>query len=442
MIAAIFLKYESHKDTGVEWLGEIPEGWKITRLKFLSKINPPLRIDSHEINNLASFLPMEYVQSDGSVEYSLQKPIKQLIGGFTNFKKSDVIVAKITPCFENGKGAYLDKMPTQYGFGSTEFHVIRANNKLNTAYAYYVTKSNLFMKVGENGMIGSAGQKRIQADFVKNFYVAHPNFQEQTLIAKFLDQKTAQIDQAIAIKERQIELLQERKQIIIQQAVTRGLDPSVPMKDSGVEWIGQIPEHWEIRRSKFVFSQRKEQARQNDIQLSATQAYGVISQEKYEELTGKRVVKIQFHLDKRKHVEVDDFVISMRSFQGGLERAWESGCIRSSYIILKAIDDICVDFYSYLFKLPSYIKALQQTARFIRNGQDLNFNNFSQVDLFIPPKEEQIEIAQYIEETLASSKAGIEVLSQQIQSLKEYKTTLINSAVTGKIKITPEMLEV
>ncbi|MGN2494513.1 restriction endonuclease subunit S, partial [Citrobacter portucalensis] len=276
--------------------------------------------------------------------------------------------------------------------------------------------------------------------YLKEFFCI-PEKYIQIDIANFLSKKTTQIDEAIAIKEQEINLLRERKQIIIQQAVTQGLDPNVPLKDSRVDWIGKIPEHWEVRRSKFLFTQRKERAWKDDVQLSATQAYGVIPQEQYEELTGKRVVKIQFHLDKRKHVEKDDFVISMRSFQGGLERAWAQGCIRSSYVVLKALEEIDPTFYGYLLKLPSYIAALQQTASFIRDGQDLNFDNFSQVDLFIPPIREQREIANYVSSFMTSSDEGIELLLAQIEKLKEYKTTLINSAVTGKIKITPEMAE-
>ncbi|AUX71171.1 restriction endonuclease subunit S [Erwinia pyrifoliae] len=282
----------------------------------------------------------------------------------------------------------------------------------------------------------------LRLPLIQDFQICYPaDIKEQERIIYFLEKKTSEIDEAIAIKEKQISLLKERKQIIIQKAVTQGLDANVPRKDSGVSWIGKIPEHWEIRRSKFLFTQRKEKALNDDVQLSATQAYGVIPQEKYEALTGKRVVKIQFHLDKRKHVEKDDFVISMRSFQGGLERAWSCGCIRSSYVVLKALQTIDPLFYGYLLKLPSYIAALQQTASFIRDGQDLNFDNFSRVDLFIPPLEEQTAIANYVESFLTSSDEAMNLIEQQIEKLKEYKTTLINSAVTGKIKITPEMVE-
>ncbi|QIZ60404.1 restriction endonuclease subunit S [Acinetobacter indicus] len=281
----------------------------------------------------------------------------------------------------------------------------------------------------------TTGIQNLDTNSYLNEKLVLPSLYEQEAIVNFLNQKASEIDQAIAIKEQQIALLNERKQIVIQKAVTQGLDPNVPMKDSGVEWIGQIPEHWEVIRSKFLFTQRKENSKKDDVQLSATQAYGVIPQEEYEKRTGKSVVKISLHLDKRKRVHLNDFVISMRSFQGGLERAWAEGCIRSSYVVLKPLKPIDPDYYGYLFKTPMYIKALQNTSNFIRDGQDLNFGNFSQVDLFIVPLSEQKQIVEYIKSQLGDFEKHLELLNQQIEKLKEYKTTLINDAVTGKIKV-------
>ncbi|MEZ4713131.1 MAG: hypothetical protein R3A44_38430 [Caldilineaceae bacterium] len=154
----------------------------------------------------------------------------------------------------------------------------------------------------------------------------------------------------IRAKQKLIKLLEEQKQSIIHQAVTGQIDvrtglPYPAYKPSGVEWLGEVPEHWSVSRSKRLFGVRNEFARPDDIQLSATQAYGVIPQADYEEKIGRRVVKIFLHLDKRRHVEKDDFVISMRSFQGGLERAWTSGCIRSSYVVLKSIACNNVGFF-------------------------------------------------------------------------------------------------
>ena len=262
-----------------------------------------------------------------------------------------------------------------------------------------------------------------------------PPPEEQAAIVRFLDNADEQIQRYIAAKERLIALLEEERQAIIHQAVTRGLDPNVRLKDSGVDWLGDIPEHWDMRRSKRLFSPRQELAKPNDVQLSATQAYGVISQDEYEQRVGRRVVKISLHLDKRQHVEVDDFVISMRSFEGGLERAWATGCIRSSYVVLRPTNEVDVEFFSYVLKFPAYIRALQSTANFIRDGQDLNFNNFCAVDLPFPPTNEQRKTAVALSEATTNIDGDIARARRQIDLMNEYRTRLIADVVTGQLDV-------
>ena len=258
---------------------------------------------------------------------------------------------------------------------------------------------------------------------------------EQAAIVRFLDHAEEQIQRYIAAKERLIALLEEQRQALIHQAVTRGLYPNVRLKDSGVEWLGKVPEHWETRRSKTLFSPRRELAKPNDIQLSATQAYGVIPQDEYERRVGRRVVKISLHLDKRQHVEVDDSVISMRSFEGGLERAWATGCIRSSYIVLRPTNEVDVEFFSYVLKSPDYIQALQSTANFIRDGQDLSFNNFCAVDLPFPPTDEQRKTASAVREATTDIDTTIARTRRQIDLINEYRTRLIADVVTGQLDV-------
>ena len=219
---------------------------------------------------------------------------------------------------------------------------------------------------------------------LKYLWLSLPPLPEQAAIVRYLDYVGRRIRRYVSAKRKLIALLEEEKQAIVNRAVTRGLDPNVRLKPSGVEWLGNVPAHWEMRRGKRLFSPRRELARPDDIQLSATQAYGVIPQDEYEERMGRRIVKISLHLNQRRHVEVDDFVISMRSFQGGLERAWASGCIRSSYIVLRPAIEVDVEFFSYVFKSQAYIQALRSTANFIRDGQDLTFDNFCAVDLPFP----------------------------------------------------------
>ena len=209
-----------------------------------------------------------------------------------------------------------------------------------------------------------------------------------------------------------------------------GLKPYSRYRDSGVPWISRLPQHWDVWRAKRLFSARKELAKAGDVQLSATQAYGVIPQEEFERRIGRRVVRISLHLEKRRHVELNDFVISMRSFQGGLERAWASGAIRSSYVVLKPGPNVDVDYFAHLFKSNDYIRALQSTADFIRDGQDLNFDNFCALDLPLPPPEDQRAIGRFLDHWDRRIRKYIAAKRKLIALLSEQKQTIIARAVT------------
>jgi len=208
------------KDSGVDWIGDIPEHWEVKKLKRVAILNPKIRLNNLEYNELVSFLPMERVSVNGDVDYSLKRPLNEVKQGFTVFEKDDVILAKITPCFENGKGALLNKLDTPVGFGSTEFHVIRAKKDINKKYLYNITQSPIFLKVGEKMMIGSAGQKRVPTDFVSNYDVALPSLEEQCDINEFIDNISMKIRESIEVQRKQIERLKEYKTILINQAVT------------------------------------------------------------------------------------------------------------------------------------------------------------------------------------------------------------------------------
>ena len=208
------------------------------------------------------------------------------------------------------------------------------------------------------------------------------------------------------------------------------LKPYAEYKESGLTWLGKVPTHWQIARSKRLFTPRKELARPDDVQLSATQAYGVIAQSLYEERSGYRVVKISMHLDKRRHVEADDFVISMRSFQGGLERAWQTGAIRSSYVVLKPDAQVDPTYFRYLLKSAPYISALRSTADFIRDGQDLNYSNFCDVDLLLIPPTEQAAIGRFLASANGQFERAIQAKRKVIALLNEQKQAIIHRAVT------------
>ncbi|MBX3359824.1 MAG: hypothetical protein KF705_00055 [Phycisphaeraceae bacterium] len=211
--------------------------------------------------------------------------------------------------------------------------------------------------------------------------------------------------------------------------MTHGHKPYGTYKDSGEPWLRRIPSHWDVRASKRLFIESGERARPDDIQLSATQSHGVIPQAEYERLVGRKVVRILNHLDKRKHVEPDDFVISMRSFQGGLERAWARGAIRSSYVVLKPRGQLYIPYFAHLFKSQPYIQALRSTSQFIRDGQDLTFGNFSRVPLPLVPLDEQREIARFLDAHAAKVRRFIRNRRRLIEVLNEQKRALVTRCI-------------
>jgi len=217
--------YPAYKDSGVPWLGKVPEHWEVRRLKQIARLNPSKsEVPLAQRDGLAVFLPMERVGSDGRFEASEVRPISDLWNGFTYFRRGDVIVAKITPCFENGKGACLENLPTAIGFGSTEFHVIRPSKAIVSAYLYRVTTLAEFRRLGADEMTGAAGQQRVPVEFLANFPIPIPPLPEQTAIVEYLEAVTAKIDTAIAALRREIELLREYRERMIADVVTGTVD--------------------------------------------------------------------------------------------------------------------------------------------------------------------------------------------------------------------------
>jgi type I restriction enzyme S subunit len=207
------------------------------------------------------------------------------------------------------------------------------------------------------------------------------------------------------------------------------------MKESGAKWLGDIPEHWEFVPSNTLFPECKERAWAEDEHLSATQKYGVIPLAEYERLEERQVTHAVKNLDQRKHAEVDNFVISMRSFEGGIERVKARGCVRSSYVVLNAGNKAHVGFFSYLFKSSGYIQGLQATATFIRDGQDLSYSNFRQVKLPCPSLDEQKSIADFLDKSVSRIDALTEKTQRSIDLLRERRAAFITAAVTGQMDL-------
>lgn len=201
-------------------------------------------------------------------------------------------------------------------------------------------------------------------------------------------------------------------------------------KESGLRWLARVPAHWGIVQSRRLFRVRNEPARQGDEPLTASQRYGILPQAKFVELESRRVVEAIKTADSLKHVEPGDFVISLRSFQGGIEYSRVRGAITFHYVVLQPLRCIHDGFFGYLFKSADYIQALRATTDLIRDGQDLRYSHFVQVVLPSVPIEEQAAIADFLDRETAKIDALVAEQQRLIELLKEKRQAIISHAVT------------
>jgi len=285
--------------------------------------------------------------------------------------------------------------------------------------------------LGDNGVRSNLGVSDLL-----NVFISVPPICEQKRIADFLDSKCSEIDAISADIQKEIETLEQHKRSVITEAVTKGLNPDAEMEDSGVAWCPQIPSNWQYTNPKGLFGLRTDRAFRDDRQLTASQEYGIVYQDEYMEKTGNKVVTVTKDFSILKHVEPDDFVISMRSFQGGLEYSDKRGCISSAYVMLIPNKEfVYAPFYRWFFKSSKYINALQSTSNLVRDGQAMRYANFVKVPLFIVPIEEQKAIASYLDEKIEKVNSILAEKKKQLEILSNYKKSLIYEYVTGKKEV-------
>ena len=411
-------RYESYKDSGVEWLGEVPSHWELGRIstyfterrtKVSDKDYPAL-----SVTKLGVFPQWENVAktNDGDNRKLAKK------GDFVINSRSD---RKGSSGIAKQDGSVL------------LINIVLQPKKINSVYSEYLFKSYSFIeefyRVG-HGIVADLWTTRFED--IKNSLIIFPPLSEQQKIAQFLDDKIAKIDQAVDLAEKQIALLKEHKQILIQNAVTRGLNPDVPLKDSGVEWIGQVPEHWEVKKMKFLFKDTSIKNKPDATLLSVTQNRGVIPRNWLEE----RTVMPSGNLETFKFIQKDDFAISLRSFEGGLEICHHDGIISPAYTVLKYDKKFLNNgYYKYLFKCQKFISEMQTSIVGIREGKNISYEELKYSFLPIPQIIEQQKIAQFLDEKTAKIDQAIALKTAHIEKLKEYKSVLINDVVTGKVRV-------
>jgi type I restriction enzyme S subunit len=439
-----FPPYPKYEDSGVNWLGPVPSHWTVRRLRYAIDINPSKsEVRSFPPETIVSFIPMEAVGDDGGLDLSQERLLGDVLSGYTYVRDGDVTIAKITPCFENGKATVMRGLENGVGFGTTELTVMRPRlDRTTSDYLFRVVTSEPFRALGESSMYGAGGQKRVPDDFVRDFRIAWPPSDEQKLIARFLNHETAKIDALIAEQQRLIELLKEKRQAVISHAVTKGLDPDVPMKDSGVEWLGEVPAHWDITRLKYATCAIFDCPHETPI-YDLEGEYLVVRTADIDEgvLESGRMYRLnedQYRIrTRRSELERGDIVYGREGERWGHAAVIPvSGrfCLGQRMMQFRVGKDFCSTYLMYqLNSVNVYRQGEVETVG--ATSPHVNVSTIANFVLAHPPEREQRAISEYVESFVSSVDELIEVARDSSAYLSERRSALISAAVTGKIDV-------
>lgn len=444
-----FSAYASYQLSGVGWLPNIPSGWTIKRLRYALTLPTKSEIRGLPSGRVVSFVPMEAVGEHGGLSLEQTKVIEDVLNGYTYFRDGDVVVAKITPCFENGKGALAEGLEGGIGFGTTELHVLRAGPELDRRYLFYLTLGEDFRRLGTAEMYGAGGQKRVPESFIRELRHPIPPLDEQRVIAAFLDRETARIDTLIAKKQRLIELLQEKRTALTSHAVTKGLDPNATMKSSGIGWLGEIPEHWKVLSVRRIicrieqgWSPDADNRSANDDEWAVMRA-GCVNSGQFNE-TDHKALPTGIEPPPNLEIRPGDLLMS---------RACGSADLVGSVAIVRRCRPRLI-LCDKLFRLHARRELADQdflsialSSRFVRfqlegqlSGAEGLARNISQASirdlcLCLPPRDEQSQIVVALRHSCDRLNRLSETVQAGVVRLREYRSALISAAVTGKIDV-------
>ena len=417
-------RYPFYKDSEAKWLGDIPSHWDTLTNKNIFKLK------KNQVGKKSEDYILLSLTLNGVIKRDIENPQGKFPAEFNTYqevKKGDFIFC----LFDVEETPRCVGLSDFDGMITGAYTVMEPNDNFDRNFLYYFylnLDADKRLKPLYTGLRNTISKENFFS--FKSFV---PPLLEQTAIAEFLDRKTTLIDQAIGIKQKQIELLKERRQILIHKAVTRGLNPNVKMKNSGVEWIGEIPEHWKVLSNKNIFKLKKNQVgkKSGDYVLLSLTLNGVIKRD-MENPQGKFPAEFNTYQEVKK----GDFIFCLFDVEETPRCVGLSdfdGMITGAYTVMESTEIFDKKFLYYYFIDIDERKRLKYLYTGLRNT--ITKVNFFSLKIVMPSFQEQKEISCAIRNTEDKIFTAISLKEQEIEKLKEYKATLINSVVTGKIKV-------
>jgi type I restriction enzyme S subunit len=436
-------RYKSYKESGVSWIGQIPEHWESIRLGVLGVFSSS-GIDKKLDENEPSVRMVNYTDIikgrvhnsviDNKIDFMVVTTPQSKIDEH-KLKKGDLVFLPSSETSEDlGVSSLIDFDEIDIVYS---YHIIRF--KFTREVNHYF-KKYLGNHYGVYTQFSSEGKgttrQIIGRNVFRNVVVVLPPIDEQGQIVRFLDEKTDILQKLIHIKEKKISLLKEQKISLISQTVTKGLEHGVKMKFSNFDWIGEIPEHWELKRICYVFKPVSIKNNLNEINLSVYRDYGVIPTDSRDDNHNV----ISEDISNYKLVQVGDFVMNkMKCWMGSLGLSDYRGIVSPSYTVMRPITNENRKYLHYLLRSQLYIPQYRRLSYGVRVGQwDMRFEDFRELPCIIPPLNEQDKIVEFLNTKTMEIDNMVSVEQKKIELLKEYRQSLISEVVTGKIKVTTD----
>jgi len=424
------------KDSGIEWIAEIPKEWEIKRIKYVAEFEPKCNMNELNNDSIVTYLPMECLKN-GYFE-KRERNLGDLPTSLTHFQENDIVMAKVTPCFENGNIAIMQKLQSGFGLGSSELFVLRCKT-VNIHYLFWWLQNRGFVSQACSTMTGTGGLKRVSPYFIKNCTMHMPPEIEQVRISNFLYAQCEELDNVHKKTCASIEEYKKLKQAVITQAVTKGIRGSRELKDSGIEWIGEIPVEWEERRIKTLFNLRKERNFSPLEEVNLISLYtdlGVVQHSELEKTTGNKAS----NADRYKTVYRDDIVVNIiLCWMGAIGRSEYNGVTSPAYDVYIPRNEVLSKFYHYYFRTKGFSGDCYKRGKGIMAMRWRTYSDqFRDIRVVYPSLEEQREIVNYLDQKCAAIDELIAKKEQYLSEIENYKKSLIYEYVTGNKEVPQE----
>ena len=414
------------KNSGIPWIGEVPKEWKVDKLQ----------VALSEIVEKNSPIKTNYILSLTNTRGVIPYTEKGDIGNKSKENHEDYKIAYPDTIVANSMNILIGSVGIckYYGCVSPVYYIFKATDYGDLHYFNYIMSSEPFQKhlrQYANGILEI--RLRVSSSDILKRYVPFPSLSEQQKIAEFLDKKCGEVDKLIALQEQIIEELKAYKQSVITEAVTKGLNPNVPMKDSGIEWIGEIPEHWEVIRIKYLLGERKERSENGEEEpLSMSQKYGLIPTKEMD-----MIPNMASSFEGAKIVHIQDLVFNkLKAHLGVFATSKYNGLVSPDYAVYYGLGKALMPYMEYMFKTPQYISEFRKTATGVGSGLTRLYTSDLFTMLFpLPSVVEQEHIVNFLDTKKSQIDALIAIKQQKIESLKEYKKSIIYEYVTGKKEV-------